>query len=142
MRRTIERACDGPRDPGARSADREIIDAMVATAQERLCPHCQTPNPAELNTKCVKCRKRMGPFCFACYASVDETATVCAACGRGRWVVGDHAQLACVVENGAVRDQRFMATVTRGGKILNEWRCMRCLTDETRSDPFAHFPER
>ena len=115
---------------------------MVATAQERLCPHCSAPNPLDLGAKCVKCRKRMGAYCFNCYAAVDDAATLCAACGRGRWVVGDHADLPCTVENGLIRKHRYMAAVTRSGKIQNEWRCMKCLTDETRTDAFAHFPER
>ena len=115
---------------------------MVATAQERLCPHCHAPNGLDLGAKCAKCRKRMGTYCFSCYAPVDDAAAVCAACGRGRWVVGDLADLPCAVENGTRREHRYMATVTRNKKIVNEWRCMKCLTDETRTDVFAHFPER
>ncbi len=35
-----------------------------------------------------------------------------------------------------------MTTVMKGGKVMHEWRCMKCLTDETRTDAFAHFPDR
>ena len=115
---------------------------MVATAQERLCPHCAAPNPVELNAKCVKCRKRMGPFCFNCYAPIaSDDARACGSCGRARWVFGDHTDLPCAVEAGHPgRKHRWMATVTRNGAVVHEWRCLRCLTDETRTDAFEHFP--
>ena len=115
---------------------------MVATARERLCPHCAAPNAIDLAAKCVKCRKRMGPYCFSCFAAIDEDAAVCGACGRGHWVVGDFAELPCAVENGIIREHRYLTASGKGEKITHEWRCMKCLTDQTRTDPFSRFPDR
>ncbi len=90
----------------------------------------------------MKCRKRLPAYCFACYSPIDEDAKACAACGRGHWVVGDLTELPCAVESGTVRQHRYMTTLRKGGKVVHEWRCMKCLTDETRTDALAHFPER
>jgi hypothetical protein len=115
---------------------------MSVAARERLCPHCEAPNPIGLGSKCVKCRKRMGPYCFACFAPIGEDDASCRACGRGHWVVGDFAQIPCAVENGTVREHRYMTAVGKGERLSNEWRCLKCLTDQTRTDAFAHFPDR
>lgn len=116
---------------------------MTAVSGQRICPHCQAANPLDLSAKCVKCRKRLPAYCFACYAVIpDENAPTCAACGRPRWLVGAFADLPCASEGGLTRRKhRFMTTLVKGGKVLHEWRCMKCLTDETRTDAFTHFPE-
>jgi hypothetical protein len=82
-------------------------------------------------------------YCFAYSAAIpDERVAACPDCGRRRWVVGDFAQLACAGERGkVVRNQRYMTTVFEGGKVLHEWRCMKCITDETHTDAFTHFPD-
>lgn len=118
---------------------------MIRAAMARVCPHCGADgNPLDPGGKCVRCRKRLPAYCFACYASVtDPDAKSCPECGRRRWVVGDMAQLACASEAGqTVRQHRFMTVVMKAGKPLNEWRCMKCLTDDTRTDAFAHFPDQ
>ena len=56
--------------------------------------------------------------------------------------MGDLAQLPCAIENGTVRQHRYMTTLMKGGRVMHEWRCMKCLTDETRTEAFVHFPER
>lgn len=116
---------------------------MTGPSSPRTCPHCQAANPLDLGAKCVRCRKRMPAYCFACYAAiVDEKVSSCLSCGRRRWVVGDHADLACVAEASHVRNQRYMATVFTGGKVVHVWRCMKCLLDETHTDAFTHFPDQ
>jgi hypothetical protein len=119
-----------------------IIESVTVASGQRTCPHCQSPNPLDLGKKCVACRKALPPYCFSCYAPLpDEKTRACASCGRPRWVFGDHAELACAVEAGGPRRQhRWMATITKGGQVLHEWRCLKCLTDETRTDAFTHFP--
>jgi len=85
----------------------------------------------------------MPTYCFACYTAIaDDKVTSCPDCGQRRWVVGDFAQLPCVSEASRVRSQRYMATVFKSGKVLHEWRCMKCLTDETHTDAFIHFPDQ
>lgn len=115
---------------------------MSDAPRERPCPYCRAANPLDLGAKCVKCKKRLPAYCFACYAPVGDDDATCRACGRGRWVVGDLADLPCATENGTVRQHRYMTTLAKGGKVVHEWRCMKCLTDQTRSDALAHFPDR
>jgi hypothetical protein len=106
----------------------------------RNCPHCQAPNPLDLGKKCVKCRKRLPAYCFACYSAIaDEKLLSCPSCGRRRWVIGDYAEIPCAGEKSRVRNQRYMKTVFKGGKVVHEWRCMTCLLDETHTDAFTHF---
>lgn len=120
---------------------RRIIGPPVTG--ERICPSCQAPNPLDVGAKCVRCRKRLPAYCFACYAPVPgETATSCAACGQRRWVFGDFSDLACTFEKGRRRQHRYMATRMQNGKVVHEWRCMSCFSDETQTDPVAHFPDR
>ena len=115
---------------------------MSGTSPERLCARCGAPNGLDLGAKCVKCRTKLSTYCFACFAPIGDDAASCAACGRGRWVVGDFADLPCVTENGKVREHRYMTTFSKKGTVLHEWRCMKCLTDQTRTDALTHFPER
>ncbi len=124
---------------GRRAAAAARSDEAIRT---RSCPHCEAPIRVDLSGKCAKCGKRLTAYCFSCYAPIaDPKVPSCAACGRRRWVVGDFADLPCASEAGAPsRSHRFMTTVTKGGKVLLEWRCMKCLTDETRTDAFSHFP--
>jgi hypothetical protein len=116
---------------------------VTVTSGHRTCPHCQKANALDLQTKCVACRKPLPSYCFACYeALANDKVRQCPSCGRARWVFGDHTDLACAVETGGPRRQhRWMATITKSGKVVHEWRCLKCLTDETRTDAFAHFPE-
>jgi len=108
---------------------------------ERICPHCQATNALDLARKCAKCKKPLPAYCFYCIAPLADGATTCAACGRRRWNLYDIVDLACVSEAGVVRKQRYMTTIAKGGKVQHEWRCMKCLTDETHTDAFTHFPE-
>lgn len=108
---------------------------------ERSCPHCQTANPLDLSRKCVKCKKRLPEYCFSCFAALADGATSCAACGRRRWNVYDIVELPCAQEpKSPVRKLRYMTTIAKGGKVLHEWRCLKCLTDDTHTDAFTHFP--
>jgi hypothetical protein len=112
-------------------------------AAERICPHCQASNPPNLSAKCVKCKKRLPEYCFACYAAVpDENARTCPACGQRRWVSGDLTDLPCAFEKGRRRTHRNMGAVMKAGKVMHMWRCMTCFAEETRTDPFSHFPDR
>jgi hypothetical protein len=109
---------------------------------ERLCPTCQAANPLDLSRKCVKCKKRMPEYCFACFAALADGATACAACGRRRWNLYDVVELTCAAERGTpLRKMRYMTTIAKGGKVLHEWRCMTCLSDDTHTDAFSHFAE-
>lgn len=112
-------------------------------AGERICPDCQTQNPPGVGGKCAKCKKRLPGYCFACYAAVtDENATACPTCGRRRWIFGDFTELACTFEKGRRRQVRYMTTLMKGGKLVHEWRCMTCFSDETHTDALVHFPDR
>ena len=115
---------------------------MTVASGQRPCPHCQKPIPVDLAKKCISCRKALPPYCFACLAPLtSEDVRTCPSCGRTRWIFGDHEEIACAVEKGnPKRRHRWMATVAKGGKVLHEWRCLKCLTDETRTDAFTHFP--
>lgn len=110
---------------------------------ERTCPHCQAPNPLDASAKCVRCRRPLPAYCFSCYAALpDEKAAKCAACGQRRWVFGDFTELSCTFEKRRRRSHRYMTTLMKSGKAMHEWRCMTCFSDETRTDAFAHFPDR
>jgi hypothetical protein len=116
---------------------------MVLMAADRICPHCQAPNPLGARGKCVRCKKTLPEYCFACSAAIpDESTPACPSCGRRRWVFGDFTELACAFENGRRRQHRYMTTLMKGGRVMHEWRCMTCFSDETRTDASAHFPDR
>ena len=112
-------------------------------AAERICPHCKTQNPLGVGGKCVKCKKRLPEYCFACYAAVsDENVAACPACGRRRWIFGDLTDLPCTLEKGRQRSHRNMGAVMKTGKVMQIWRCMTCFAEETHTDALAHFPDR
>jgi len=35
-----------------------------------------------------------------------------------------------------------MATRMKAGKVVHQWRCMRCFAEEALTDAFNHFPRR
>lgn len=117
---------------------------LQGAASARLCPACGAANPLDLSKKCVRCRKALPLYCFGCYEPIaGEKEARCPGCGRGRWVVGDHADMPCVAEAGhPTRSQRYMTTRVRAKKIVHEWRCMKCFAEDTLTDPFRHFPDR
>jgi len=112
-------------------------------AGQRLCPLCQAVNPLDLSQKCVRCRKRLPLYCFSCYAPLaGDTEARCASCGQRRWVVGTFAALRCAAEAGSViRSHRYMTTRMKAGKVVHEWRCMKCFAEDRVTDAFSHFPE-
>jgi hypothetical protein len=128
------------------AADRSGSTVPADGALARTCPHCGAANPLDLGSKCVRCRKRLPPYCFACYAPIGrENDTSCAQCGRRRWVAGDLADLRCNNEAGGpvTRPHAYMFARMKAGKVMHWWRCMTCYAEEdTFTDAFAHFPER
>lgn len=112
-------------------------------AGRRLCPHCAAVNPPDLSQKCARCRGRLPQYCFSCFAPLASAKDAgCASCGRRRWVFGDFAELRCVAEAGSVsRSHAYMTTRMKIGKVLHEWRCMKCFAEDTVTDAFSHFPE-
>ncbi len=112
---------------------------------ERTCPHCRAANPLDLAKNCVRCRKRLPLYCFSCYAPIagDKTSS-CENCGRRRWIVGDFADLPCTSETASAvtRRHRYMETRMKAGKVVHQWRCMKCFAEDQFTDAFTHFPDR
>ncbi len=127
--------------PGTHACSRRDGESCVPVA-ERICPNCQAANPLDLSRKCVKCKKRMPEYCFGCLVALADGATSCASCGRRRWTLYDIVELPCAQERGTPRrKQRYMTTIVKDKKVVHEWRCLTCLTDDTHTDAFTHFPE-
>src|SRR5712691_1402424 len=64
----------------------------------------------------------------------------CGTCTERRWVIGDFADLPCVAEAGVVvRPHRYMTTRMRAGKVVHQWRCLRCFAEDALTDAFSHF---
>jgi hypothetical protein len=81
--------------------------------------------------------------CFACKAPISgDSVRTCAACGRQRWIFGDFDDLKCASETVAtLRSHAYMRTRMQAGKVVHEWRCMKCFGEDTVTDAFSHFPD-